>query len=187
MAGGESVSASGKKKAPDFSGAFFNTDQNLLLDPGHVSSLQAFRAFDYVERYPIAFNKGFEPVAGDGGEMAKYVFAAFLLKKTKTLAVVKPFYSTVYHVVYLLLIFLALFCQRMPLNFLYINSLIRTKQVIFSLQKIIPPDPVYCHGVKRQRADHRSRYPRLTPSLIACGRRILEFQIIDGTSQGRYQ
>ncbi len=29
--------------------------------------------------------------------MTKYVFAIFLLKKTKTLAVVKPFYCSVYH------------------------------------------------------------------------------------------
>jgi len=71
--------------------------QNLLLDPGHVSSLKTFRSLDYVKRYPIAFNKGLESVAADCGEMAKYVFAAFLLKKTKTLAVVKPFYSAVYH------------------------------------------------------------------------------------------
>ena len=30
--------------------------------------------------------------------MAKYIFAIFLLQKSKTLAVVKPFYSAIYHV-----------------------------------------------------------------------------------------
>src|SRR6185369_2880860 len=86
------------KKAPDRSGAFLMlTVGPLLLDPGHVSGLQTFRPLDHVKRYPIAFNKGFEAVAGDGGEMAKNIFAVFLLEKTKTLAVVKPFYRTVYH------------------------------------------------------------------------------------------
>jgi hypothetical protein len=103
------------KRAPDRSGALFRSLQGLCcLDPGDVSGLKTFGAFDHVERYPIAFNKGFKPVAGDGGEVAKYVFAAFLLKKPKTLAVVKPFYRAVYHLVYLLLILLAVFVQDKP-------------------------------------------------------------------------
>ena len=100
------------KKAPDFSGAFLILTGPLLLDPCHVRGLQAFRTLDYVERNPIAFNKGFEPVAGDGGEMTKNIFAALLLKKTKTLAVIKPFYRTIYHVSYLLLVFLAVFIRE---------------------------------------------------------------------------
>jgi hypothetical protein len=36
--------------------------------------------------------------------VAEYIVATFLLKKTKTLAVVKPFYCSVYHVYFLLIL-----------------------------------------------------------------------------------
>src|SRR5690349_9217611 len=85
------------KKSPGGAGAFFLTYGSYCLDPGDVRSLKTFRSLDDVERYAITFNKGFESVAGDGGEVAKYVFAVLLLKKTKPLAVVKPFYSTICH------------------------------------------------------------------------------------------
>ena len=68
------------------------------LDSSYVRGLKPFRTLGYFKRYSIAFNKGFKSVARDCGEMTKYIFAIFLLQKTKTLAVVKPFYSSIYHV-----------------------------------------------------------------------------------------
>jgi hypothetical protein len=51
----------------------------------HIGGLKPFRTLDDVERYLIAFGKGFKPIAGDCGEMAKNILATFLFKKTKPL------------------------------------------------------------------------------------------------------
>jgi len=85
---------SGKKK-PRKTGAFWST--KLLSDPSYVRGLKPFRTLGYFKRYSIALSKGFESVACNCGEVAKNVFAIFLLQKTKTLAVIKPFYCSVYH------------------------------------------------------------------------------------------
>jgi hypothetical protein len=85
------------KKSPGFLWGFL-VRQNADLDSGYVGGLKPFRTLDDVKRYSITFNKGFESVAGDGGEVTEYILATFLLKKAKTLAVVKPFYCSVYHV-----------------------------------------------------------------------------------------
>jgi len=84
-----------EKKPRKIPGLFF--DWSLWLNSGYVSRLQPFRTLDHVEGYPIAFSKGFETVARDGGEVNEYIVAILLLKKTKPLAVIKPFYRSVCH------------------------------------------------------------------------------------------
>jgi hypothetical protein len=86
------------KKKPRISpGLFIKFYAMFDLSPGNVSRLKTFRAFYDFERYAVALGEGFEAVAGDSGKMYEYVFAVFLLKKAKPLAVVKPFHSSVYH------------------------------------------------------------------------------------------
>ena len=84
-------------KKPRFCRGFFLPNRLLYSNSGYVSCLQALRPLGHFERYFIAFSEGFETVAGDGGEMHEYVFAILLLEKTKTLAVIEPFYFTFYH------------------------------------------------------------------------------------------
>lgn len=85
------------KKAPDrCPGLFSNTDR--LLDACHVCGLKPFRTLCYFESHAITFSKGFEAITCDSGEVAEYILATFLLKKSKTLAVIEPFYCSVYHV-----------------------------------------------------------------------------------------
>jgi len=73
-------------------------ERRRVLHAHYVSSLQAFGAFDQFKGYAIAFSEGFKPVSRDCGEVNEYIIATFLLKKPKPLAVIKPFYSSVYHV-----------------------------------------------------------------------------------------
>jgi len=73
-------------------------------DSYYVRGLKPFRTLGYFKRYTVTFNKRFEAIARDSGEMAEYIFTTFLLKKTKTFAVVKPFYCSVYHVYFLLIL-----------------------------------------------------------------------------------
>jgi hypothetical protein len=88
-----------KTKKPRISPGLFTADLGLTLDPYYVRGLKPFRTLGYFKRYLIAFNKGFKSVAADCGEMTKYIVATILLlQKSKTLAVVKPFYCTIYHV-----------------------------------------------------------------------------------------
>jgi hypothetical protein len=68
-----------------------------FLNPCDVCRLKAFRALHYLEANLITLCERFEAVSGNGGEMHKNVLAALLLKKTETLAVVKPFYFALYH------------------------------------------------------------------------------------------
>jgi hypothetical protein len=75
-----------------------------LLDSDYVRGLKPFRTLGYFKRYTVSLNKRFEAIARDSGEMAEYIFTAFLLKKTKTLAVVEPLYRSVYHVYFLLIL-----------------------------------------------------------------------------------
>jgi len=93
------------KKSPGFPRGF-RCLQEELLDSHYVRGLKPFRTLGYFKRYTITFSKRFESVAPDSGEMAKYIVAIFLLKKTKTLAVVKPFNCSVYHVYFLLILLL---------------------------------------------------------------------------------
>jgi hypothetical protein len=85
-----------KQKSPGKTGAFFSSRD--LSDSSYVRGLKPFRTLGYFKRYSIAFSKGLEPVARNCGEMTKNIFAIFLLQKTKTLAVIKPFYRSIYHV-----------------------------------------------------------------------------------------
>lgn len=93
------------------------------LHAHYVSGLQAFGAFDQFKGYAIAFSEGFETVSRDCGEVNEYIIATFLLKKPKTLAVVKPFYSSVYHF-YFLLILLFKFVREYPRTFVHTNSFV---------------------------------------------------------------
>jgi hypothetical protein len=86
------------KKNPGEYPGFFGFDSRLTLNSCYVRGLKPFRTLCHVKSYSITFCKGFETFACDCGEMAEYIFATFLLKKSKTLAVIKPFYCSVYHV-----------------------------------------------------------------------------------------
>ena len=70
------------------------------LNSGDVGRLKPFGALDYIELHRITLDKGLKTVACDGGEMYEDILALFLLKKTETLAVIEPFYSTCYHTFY---------------------------------------------------------------------------------------
>ena len=75
----------------------------MYLNSFYVRGLKPFRTLGYFKSNSIAFSKGLESVAHDCREMAKDILATFLLKKTKTLAVIEPLYCSVYHCVYFLL------------------------------------------------------------------------------------
>jgi hypothetical protein len=92
----------GQKKAPDCSGAFFG--RSYQLNSGYVGSLKTFGAFFHGESYRVAFCQSFESVTLDGGKMYEYVFAIFLLDKTKTLAVIEPLHNSVCHSFVLLIL-----------------------------------------------------------------------------------
>ena len=87
-----------EEKKPWKNPGLFFADNVQNLNSGYVGCLQAFRTFDDVERYPITFSKGFETIACYGGKLYEYILAVLLLKKTEPLAVIKPFYRAVYHV-----------------------------------------------------------------------------------------
>jgi len=89
------------KKNPAECGVFCNGQcRGLLLD--NILGRRAFRAVDNIKFYPGAFSKRFESLGLDGGMMDKYVLAAVLLNKTKTLRIIKPFNCTFCHFVLLL-------------------------------------------------------------------------------------
>jgi hypothetical protein len=85
------------KKAPEESGAFC-ANGKLFLSSGYVGRLQALWTLDHIERHTIAISQGFKAVARNRGKMHENIVAILLLKKTKPLAVVKPFYRAFYHV-----------------------------------------------------------------------------------------
>jgi len=60
----------------------------------YVCGLQTFWTFGNIERYLVAFRKGFKALACNGGEVYKNIFTCIMLNKTKTLTVIKPFYLT---------------------------------------------------------------------------------------------
>jgi len=64
----------------------------------YVRGLKPFRTLYDFKCYTITLSKGFKSVTSDSGEMAENILTTLLLKKTKPLAVVKPFYCSVYHV-----------------------------------------------------------------------------------------
>jgi len=86
------------KKGPGFLRGLSMLERRRELHAHYVSGLQAFGAFDQFKGYAITFSEGFKPVSRDCGEVNEYIIATFLLKKPKPLAVIKPFYSSVYHV-----------------------------------------------------------------------------------------
>jgi hypothetical protein len=63
----------------------------------YVGGLEAFRALGDVERYGIAFSKGFESVALDRREVNEDVLATFLLDEAETLCVIEPFNLALCH------------------------------------------------------------------------------------------
>jgi len=91
------------KKSPGFPRGF-QCLLECLLDSNDVRGLKPFRTLGYFERYTIAFSERFESVATDSGKMTEYIVAIFLLKKSKTLTVVKPLNCSVYHVYFLLIL-----------------------------------------------------------------------------------
>jgi len=84
------------KKAPEKPGLFC-CKPGCGLDSSYVRSLESLRTPSYFERHSIAFSKGFESFTCDCGKMTKNIFTIFLLKKTETLAVIEPFYHSIYH------------------------------------------------------------------------------------------
>jgi len=63
----------------------------------YILRLQTLRSFDYIKCYFIPFLQGFEAFARNSREMTENIFTIILLKKTKPLCVVKPFYLSVCH------------------------------------------------------------------------------------------
>jgi len=104
----------GHKKSPESLRGFPIKFYGMLLNPGNVGRLKTFRAFHDFERNAVALSKGLESVASDSGKMHEYVFAIFLLKKTKPLAVVKPFHSSVYHLLTSPILLLVGFIREHP-------------------------------------------------------------------------
>jgi len=67
-----------QQKSPGKTGAFL-LRKKQCSDFSYVRGLKPFRTLSYLERYSISFSKGFKSVAGNCGEMAKYIFTIFLL------------------------------------------------------------------------------------------------------------
>jgi hypothetical protein len=87
------------QKKPRVSPGLFVLISVVNLHSGYVRRLQTFRSLDHFERYAITLHQGFESVANDCREVAKNVFAVFLLKKAKPFRVVEPFHRTICHFV----------------------------------------------------------------------------------------
>lgn len=85
----------GKKKPRKIRGFFQVISRRL--GALYVSGLQPFRSLDDIKGNAIAFGKGFETITCYRREMAEYIIAILLLKKTKPLTVIEPFYCTICH------------------------------------------------------------------------------------------
>jgi hypothetical protein len=85
------------KKSPGVIRGFYQPLSKDCSDSGYVCGLKTFRPLDEVKSNPVAFGEGFEAVTTDSGKVDEYIVAIFLLEKTKTLAVIEPFYCTISH------------------------------------------------------------------------------------------
>jgi hypothetical protein len=118
----------------------------LSLNFGDVGRLQALWTLYHFKRYSVAFYKGFETIARDGGEMTEYIFTILLLKKTKTLAVVKPFYRSVYHLLSFSSYFLLVFYPRNFADFFTVTALVEEcKQLNVLGKKELPWGGKWCY------------------------------------------
>ncbi len=89
-----------KRKADLFRSAPFEIELLRIaysLERLNVLSLPALRSLYDVELNRLPFLKAAESVRLDGGEMDKYVLAILAADKTKTLSVVEPLYSSLFH------------------------------------------------------------------------------------------
>jgi hypothetical protein len=124
--GGRNCLPQNKKSPGDTPGLFLRIVVISESDSGYVRSLKAFRALDKVKSYPVSFGEGFEAVARNGRKVNKYVITVLLLEKTKTLAVIEPFYCTICHLLtspdVSSLILLRNFAARLVYNSLHVQS-----------------------------------------------------------------
>ena len=65
----------------------------------NVLSLQTLRSFHDVELHSLTFLEAAEAIGLDRAEMHEYVFAVLARDKPKTLGIVKPLYSSLFHCV----------------------------------------------------------------------------------------
>jgi hypothetical protein len=140
MAAFVSTISASQKKAPDCSGAFFLLlGQVFSLCPAYVSRLQPLGSFYDIKRHFVALDKGFETIPLDGGEMHEDIFPVLLLKKTKPLAVVKPFYLAVYHLFFLLMLLKCFFQDSMSLDWRKFSNYCRSmSSCLFCAVKYFP-------------------------------------------------
>jgi len=76
-------------------GAGFKKISCDSLDSGNVGSRRAFGTVSDFKLYTLAFGKGFETVADNGGEMNENVFAAiFRGDETEAFGFIKPLNAT---------------------------------------------------------------------------------------------
>lgn len=88
-------------KKPRISGAreVSREEESASFD---ICGLKALWSFDNIELNTFSFGKRFEALTNNGGKVHKNVFAAILLDKTKTFAVIEPFHPAVCHFDFLL-------------------------------------------------------------------------------------
>ena len=72
------------------------------LERLYVRGLPALGALYHVELNLLTFLQGPEAVALDGGVMHEYILAIRAAKKSKTLGIVEPLYSSLFHICFLL-------------------------------------------------------------------------------------
>jgi hypothetical protein len=65
----------------------------------YVFSLQTLRSFHDVELHSLTFLEAAEAIGLDRAEVHEYVFAVLARDKPKTLGIVKPLYSSLFHFV----------------------------------------------------------------------------------------
>jgi hypothetical protein len=63
----------------------------------YVLGLQAFGAFDYVERHSLAFGEAAKATRLNGGEMDEYVLSTGTAQKAVAFRVVKPLHGSLFH------------------------------------------------------------------------------------------
>ena len=81
---------------------FHQVVSEALLDFFDIGGLEPLGPSDYIERYGLAFCKGFEALTLNGGEMHEYIFTVVLLDETETLGVVEPLHFALCHFPFLL-------------------------------------------------------------------------------------
>lgn len=68
-----------------------------MLQNLNVLGLPALLTLHYVELYSLTFLEAAEAIALDGAEMHENVFAIRARDKSKTLGIVKPLHSSLFH------------------------------------------------------------------------------------------